>query len=79
MLMFFFVLFFQNQLFSNNSFKNTIRVPNGSDPDQARRFVGPDLVPNCLQRLSADDTVTSAPKLIVMVSSPSCNICFELL
>ena len=26
------------------------------DSDQARRFVGPDLGPNCLQRLSADDT-----------------------
>ena len=26
------------------------------DPDQARRFVGPDLGPNCLQRLPADDT-----------------------
>ena len=25
------------------------------DPDQARPSVGPDLVPNCLQRLSADD------------------------
>ena len=25
------------------------------DPDQARCFVGPDLDPNCLQRLSADD------------------------
>ena len=27
----------------------TIRVSNSSDPDQARRFVGPDLDPNCLQ------------------------------
>ena len=26
------------------------------DPDQARRFVGPDLGPNCLPRFSADDT-----------------------
>ena len=26
------------------------------DPDQARRFVGPDLGPNCLPRLSADDS-----------------------
>ena len=25
------------------------------DPDQARRFVGPDLGPDCLQMLSADD------------------------
>ena len=26
------------------------------DPEQVRRFVGPDLGPSCLQRLSADDT-----------------------
>ena len=26
------------------------------DLNQARHFVGPDLGPNCLQRLSADDT-----------------------
>ena len=29
---------------------NTIRVSDSLDPDQARRFVGPDLGPNCLQR-----------------------------
>ena len=29
---------------------------NDSDPYQARRFVGPDMGPNCLQSLSADDT-----------------------
>ena len=26
------------------------------DPDQARHFVGPDVGPNCLLRLSADNT-----------------------
>ena len=31
-------------------------MSNSLDPDQARRFVGPDLGPNCLSRLSADDT-----------------------
>ena len=46
--------FFQNQFFSKNS--NTIKVSNSLDPDQARHFVGPDLGPNCLQRLSEDDT-----------------------
>ena len=40
---------------SKNSFRNTVSVSNSLDPDQARRFVGPDLGPNCLQRLSADD------------------------
>ena len=42
--------------FIENSFRNTIRVSNNLDPDQARHFVGRDLGPNCLQRLSADDT-----------------------
>ena len=36
-------------------FFNTFRVSNSLDPDQARHFVGPDLGPNCLQRLSADN------------------------
>ena len=46
---------FQNYFFSKNSFMNTIRVSNSLDPDQDRRSVGPDLGPNGLQRLSADD------------------------
>ena len=29
-------------------------MSNGLDPDQDRQNVGPDLGPNCLQRLSAD-------------------------
>ena len=32
------------------------RVSNSLDPDQARHNVGPDLGPNCLQWLKADDT-----------------------
>ena len=31
-------------------------MSNSLDSDQARHFVGPDLGPNCLQRLSADNT-----------------------
>ena len=31
------------------------RVSNSLDPDQAQHLVGPDLDPNCLQRLSAED------------------------
>ena len=30
-------------------------MSNNLDPDQDRHYVGPDLDPNCLQRLSADD------------------------
>ena len=43
--------------FFKNSFRNTIRVSNGLDPDQDRQNVGPDLGPKCLQRLSADDKI----------------------
>ena len=46
--------FFQNIHFQlKKKIGNTIRVSNGLDPDQARRFVGPDLDPNSLQILSA--------------------------
>ena len=48
--------FFSKSFFFENSFRNTIRVSNSLDPDQARRFVGSDLGPNCLQKLIADDT-----------------------
>ena len=36
-----------------NSFRNTIIMSNCLDQDQARHSVGPDLGPNCLQRLFA--------------------------
>ena len=36
--------------------RNTIGVSDSLDPDHAQHFVRPDLVPNCLQRLSAEDT-----------------------
>ena len=38
---------------------NFFQIPSVSkslDPDQARQNVGPDLGPNCLQRLSGDNT-----------------------
>ena len=47
---------FSKLTFLKNSFKNTIRMSNSLDPDQAQHFVGPDLGPNCLQKLSADDS-----------------------
>ena len=49
------LLLFSKLTFLKNSFRNTIRVPNSLDPDQDRCYVGPDLGPNCLQPLSADD------------------------
>ena len=48
---------FQDQLFFlYKTFRNISRVSSRLDPDHARRFVGPDQGPNCLQRLSADNT-----------------------
>ena len=40
-----------------NYFRNTTRVSNGLDPDQDQCYDSPDLGPNCLQRLSADDKI----------------------
>ena len=37
--------------------KNTIRVSSSLDPDQDRCFVRPDLCPNSVQRLSADNKI----------------------
>ena len=47
--------FFQKFFFFKNSIGNMIRVSNGLDPDLDRHFVSPDLGPNGLQRLSAED------------------------
>ena len=47
------LLIFFKWNFSKNYFRNTIRVSNSLDSDQAGCFVGPDLGPNCLQSLSA--------------------------
>ena len=40
--------FFSKLFFQKHSFRNTIRVLNGLDPDQDS--VGPDLGPNCLEK-----------------------------
>ena len=37
-----------------SSFRNTIRVSNGLDPDQDQQN-GPDLGPNCLQKISENN------------------------
>ena len=47
---------FFNSTFFKNSFRNAIRLSNNVDPDLARHIVGPYPGPNCLQKLSADDT-----------------------
>ena len=38
-------------------------MSNSFDPDQARHFVGHDLGPNCLEKLSADNTNKQIVKL----------------
>ena len=58
--------------FSKTSFRNIIRVSNSLDPDQARPFVGPDLGPNCLQRLSADDSGLAGKELNPTVFESMC-------
>ena len=59
--------FLHNNLYKKKFFTNTIRVSNDLDPDQDRRSVGPDLDPNCFQRLSADDKVAASSDLAVEV------------
>ena len=59
--------------FSKKKFRNIIRVSNGLDPDQDRHSVGPDLGPNCLQRLSADDKSSRWQGKIYYVSSSWCS------
>ena len=52
--------------------RNSIRLSSSLDPDQARHNVWPDLGPNCLQRLSADDTshhLTRFKKIVHMFGS----------
>ena len=51
--------FFSKLTFSKNSFRKTIRNSSRLDPGQDRRFVGPDLDPNCLQDYHESSKVTA--------------------
>ena len=53
-------IFFSKIIFSNISTRTTIRVSNSLDTDYTRYSLEADLCPNCLQRLSADDTSKQA-------------------
>ena len=44
-------------------------MSNRLDPGQARHFVGPDLGPNCLLMLSADDTRRKRVKDMMMCAA----------
>ena len=69
--MFFFLSsddFFSKPTFLKKIIRNTIRLSNSLDPDQARNFVRPDLGSNCLKRLSSDDTSRqSLPKSVIYI------------
>ena len=52
--------FLSSDFFQIHLFRNTIRVSNSLDPDQAQQNIGPDLRPICVQRLSAEDVVDSS-------------------
>ena len=58
---------------SKNSFKNTIRVSNRLDPDQARNFVGPDLGSNCLQQVSANTRVKPENAKLTLTNNLAVN------
>ena len=47
--------FFLKLTFFKNHLSGITSVSNSLDPDQVRRFVGPDLGPICLRQLSADN------------------------
>ena len=54
--------------FFQKTFSGIPSVSNSFDPDQARCVVVPDLRPNCLPRLSADDTRKQRVKTILFVN-----------
>ena len=63
-----FACFLSSSVFFKSTFlekkiRNIIRMSTSLDPDQARDFLWPDLDPNCLQRLSADDISRQRVKL----------------
>ena len=43
-------------------------MSNGLDPDQVQCSVSPDLDPNCLQRLSADEKVATSKERVNLFS-----------
>ena len=65
--------YFSKLTFSKNYFRITIRVSNSLDPDQAQHVVGPDLGPNCLQKLSADDTSRQRVKIVSTTLTLPCQ------
>ena len=67
--------------FQKNCFRNTIKMSNSLDPDQDRHFVGPDLGPSCLQRLSADFKMSplTRKELPAVFVSPAVSLFHEVI
>ena len=53
-------------------------MSNSLDPDQALHFVGPDLDPNCLQRLSADEKSAASKERVISSSLLKSNTSLEV-
>ena len=49
-------------------------MSNSLNPDQDRHSVGPDLSPNCLQRLSAEDKVKASNVIILYIGFIAKNL-----
>ena len=58
------MIFFRINFLKKNSGRDTFRVSNSLDPDQARHFVGPDLGPNCLQTSSEKSKQARVPTFV---------------
>ena len=69
--------FFHSKLFYKKSFRITISVVNGLDPDQDRHNVGPDLGPNCLRMTKVDASKERVKfcKLTIHLSVLELGIC----
>ena len=61
------LIFFQNLPFQKFLSRIPRRASDSLDPNQAQQNVGPDLGPNCLQRLSAG--VTSRQRVTQLISN----------
>ena len=49
--------FFSKLTFSKKNLSGALSEYHSLDPDQDQHSVGPDLAPNCLQIISADDKI----------------------
>ena len=67
------LIFFKINLQKIQEYHQSIKQFGSMNPDHARYYVGPGLDPNCLQRLSADDTSRQIVKIWIIFQSISLN------